>query len=114
MNPEKSKLRIEPVKREEKKTFCECAHVLGVLLLASKIVKPRPFGTTKPPNPWARRFCRPYGKKRDSLSASRSKVSIAVFFRRMAVLAKISKVGRFPETSHLRYLLRFDMERNIE
>src|SRR5258708_7930506 len=30
MNPEESKLRIEPIQREEKKTFCECAHVLGV------------------------------------------------------------------------------------
>src|SRR5205807_3790905 len=33
MNPEESKLRVDPVQRKEKNTFSECAHVLGVLLL---------------------------------------------------------------------------------
>src|SRR5438034_8381917 len=35
-----------------------------------------PFRTAKPPNRLARRFRRPYGKKRDSLRATRSKVSM--------------------------------------
>jgi len=82
MNPEKRELGIEPIQHKEKKAFCKGAHVLGVLLsFASKIVEPRPFRTAKPPNRLARRFRRPYGKKRVSLRATRSKVSMAIVFR---------------------------------
>ncbi len=89
MNPEKRELRIEPIQHKEKKAFCQGAHVLGVVLSfrqknierPSKNVERQPFRTAKPPNRLARRFRRPYGKKRVSLRATRSKVSMAIVFR---------------------------------